>query len=220
MARRGDLNTELVIDAALARVDAHGIDSLSMRELATDLEVSPMALYRHVRNKDELLDLLADRVISRFMPTPGEGGWPEQAARICRRLRAELIAHPDLATRVLQRPVPSSAVGLRVNGTIVSMLVESGLPRAAVPKVYWVLSTYTMGSALFEIERNRAVGSRKRRDSAARRRNVAALVEALDVDVPDTDALATVLSVDFGDEQFEFGLNAVIRGLEASIKKR
>lgn len=220
MPRRGELSSELVIDAALARIDTHGIGSLSMRELAADLEVSPMALYRHVRNKHELIDLVADRVISRFAPTPADVPWPEQAARICRLLRAELIAHPDLAARVLSRPIPSSAVSLQVNGAIVSMLVGSGLPRADVPRVYWVLSTYTMGSVLFEIERRRALGTRKRRDTAARRRNLAALVEAFDVDVPDTDALASVLSVDFGDEQFEFGLDAVIRGLEAAIKKR
>jgi hypothetical protein len=121
---------------------------------------------------------------------------------------------------LLSRPVPSSATGLQVNGAIVSMLVDSGLPREAVPRVYWVLSTYTMGSALFEIERRRALGSRARRDTATRRRNLTALVEAFDVDVPDTDALASVLSVDFGDDQFEFGLDAVVRGLEASIKKR
>ena len=217
MARRGALSRDLVVDAALARLDEHGMDSLSMRELAGDLEVSPMALYRHVQNKDELLDLVADRVISRFVPEPADAPWPEQAARICRQMRAELLAHPAVAPRVWNRPIASSGTSLQVNGALVSMLVGSGLPREAVPSVYWMLATYTNGSVLFEIERRRARGPRARRHSAARRQSLAALVDAWEVEVEDTDALASVLAVDFGDEQFEFGLEAAISGLEAMV---
>lgn len=217
MARRGDLSVELVVEAAIARLDKHGLDSLSMRELASDLEVSAMALYRHVRNKDELLDLMADRVISRFVPEPADVSWPEQAARICRQLRAELIAHPGIVNRVVQRPIPSSGTSLEVNGAIVSMLVQSGLPRHAVPRAYWVLSTYTLGSVQLEIEHGRLRAGRAQQQGDARRQNLAAVVEALDVEIDDTDALAAVLSLRYDDEQFEFGLNAVITGLEATV---
>ena len=216
-AKRGSLSREMVITAALARVDRHGLDSLSMRELAHDLGVGAMSLYRHVHDKDELLELITDRVIDGFLPEPAEVPWPEQAARICRQVRAGLLAHPDLATHALRRPVNASATGLRVNGQMVAMLLGSGLPRDAAPNVYWVLSLYAMGFSQFEIERQRAVGGRPHHKSEERRRNLAALVAVFDVDVPDTDALAAVLSVDFGDEQFEFGLAAVILGLEASV---
>ena len=208
----------MVITAALARVDTHGLGSLSMRELAGDMGVGAMSLYRHVRDKDELLDLITDRVIDGFVPERSDGDWPEQAARICRRVRAGMLAHPELATLALRRPVPASATGLRVNGQMVAMLIDGGLPRKAVPSVYWVLSTYAMGFSLFEIERRRALGQRPRQGARERRRNLAALVLAFHVDVPETDALAAVLSVDFGDRQFEYGLAAVISGLQATMR--
>ena len=215
--KRGSLSREMVIDAALARVDRHGLESLSMRELAADLGVGAMSLYRHVRDKDDLLDLITDHVIEGFLPEPAAVAWPEQAARICRQVRKGLLAHPELATHALRRPVNASATGLRVNGQMVAMLLNSGLPRKAVPNVYWVLSVYAMGFSQFEIERRRAIRGRPRHRAEERRRNLAALVAVFEVDVPDTDALAAVLSVDFGDQQFEFGLAAVIRGLEASV---
>ena len=208
---------EMVIAAALARVDAHGLESLSMRELAGDMGVGAMSLYRHVRDKNELLDLITDRMIDGFVPEPSDGAWPDQAARICRQVRTGMLAHPELATLALRRPVLASATGLRVNGQMVAMLIDGGLPRKAVPNVYWVLSTYAMGFSLFEIERRRALGQRPRQGAQARRRNLATLVVAFHVDVPDTDALAAVLSVDFGDKQFEYGLAAVISGLQATI---
>ena len=216
-AKRGSLSREMVIAAALDRVDRHGLDSLSMRELAADLGVGAMSLYRHVHDKDELLDLITDHVIEGFLPEPADVAWPEQAARICRQVRAGLLAHPELATHALRRPVNASPTGLRVNGQMVAMLLGSGLPRRAIPNVYWVLSVYAMGFSQFEIERRRATRGRPRHRSEDRRRNLKALVAVFDVDVPDTDALAAVLSVDFSDQQFEFGLAAMIRGLEASV---
>ncbi len=208
----------MVITAALERVDAHGLDSLSMRELAADMGVGAMSLYRHVRDKDELLDLITDRVIDGFVPELVENvAWPEQAARICRQVRAGMLAHPELATLALRRPVLASETGLRVNGQMVAMLISGGLPRKAVPNVYWVLSTYAMGFSIFEIERRRLIGQRPHQGVRERRRNLAALVVAFNVNVPETDALAAVLSVDFGDKQFEYGLAAVISGLQATV---
>ena len=50
------LNKERILRAAMALADADGVDSLSMRKIAEELDVVPMALYRHVANKDEMLD--------------------------------------------------------------------------------------------------------------------------------------------------------------------
>ncbi|HUF83195.1 MAG TPA: TetR/AcrR family transcriptional regulator C-terminal domain-containing protein [Acidimicrobiia bacterium] len=213
------LTRESVLDAALERIDTNGLPSLSMRELAADLGVSAMSLYRHVRDKDELLDLVADRVIETFTPRRVKGPWTKQAVEMCRGIRAGVIAHPELANRVIGRPVTSSETGLRVNGAFVSLLLEAGVPRASVARVYWVLSTYTMGFALFEVERARAIGDRPRRSAAERRSSVEAMIQVLDADVADPGALAEVLSTDFDDEQFRTGLEAVVHGLDATISR-
>lgn len=211
---RANLSTTIIVDRAIARINAYGLDSLSMRELAADLEVTPMAIYRHVDNKAELLDLIADRVTSQLVPEPADLPWPEQAARICRHARSELIAHPELATLVLQRPVPSSAVALQATGAEVALLIDSGLPPRAIPLVYGVLSIYSMGAVLFEIERRQAFGNRKRRSMDDLPTRLGALVTAFDPDMPNVDEVVSVLSADFGDEQYEQGLRAVIEGLK------
>jgi AcrR family transcriptional regulator len=211
------LTRDAVLDAALARIDTNGLASLSMRELAADLGVSAMSLYRHVRDKDELLDLVADRVIETFTPRRVKGPWTKQAVEMCRGIRAGVIAHPELANRAISRPITSSASNLSVNGAFVSLLIDAGVPRASVARVYWVLSTYTMGFALFEVERARAIGDRPRRSAAERRSSVEAMIQVLDIDVADPGALADVLNTEFDDVQFQTGIEAVVRGLDATI---
>ncbi len=214
---RSPLTRQTIVDAALARVDAHGLESLSMRQLAADLGVGAMSPYRHVQDKEELLALVSDRVIEEFATEPSDDAWPEQVTRISRQVRAGLLAHPELATLVLQRPIQSSATGLRVNGEFASLLIDGGLQPELVGRVYWVMSTYVMGYTLFEIERHILTGRRPSADVESRRRRVVSLMSVLDVEIAEPEALANVLSVDSDDEQFEFGLRAMVLGLKASV---
>ena len=71
--RRVPLSRDRVLRAAVALADKAGIESLSMRKLAQELGVVPMALYKHVANKDELLDGMVDVVVGEIdppVPTP------------------------------------------------------------------------------------------------------------------------------------------------------
>ena len=60
---QGPLTTDRVVDAALRIADTDGIDRVSLRRIASTLGVTPMAIYRHVRDKGHLLDLMADRIL-------------------------------------------------------------------------------------------------------------------------------------------------------------
>ena len=73
--RRTPLSRERVLRAAVALADGAGIESLSMRNLANDLGVVPMALYKHVANKDELLDGMIDVVVGEIDPPVPDAGW-------------------------------------------------------------------------------------------------------------------------------------------------
>lgn len=92
--------------AALEIADTHGPDTLTMRRVATELGVDPMALYRHVRNKDALLDGVVERLWDE-VPTPPRrhGDWAEPLRAFAVGLRAVIDAHPRTATLLLTRPL-------------------------------------------------------------------------------------------------------------------
>ena len=107
---RSPLTRERVLSTAVALADQGGIESLSMRKLAQALDVVPMALYRHVANKDELLNALVDVVIEEIDP-PLEGAEWRKAlrARILSARRA-LLRHPWASRLMESRKTPTPIV--------------------------------------------------------------------------------------------------------------
>jgi AcrR family transcriptional regulator len=107
---RVPLTKERVLLTAVALADEGGIESLSMRRLAQTLDVVPMALYRHVSNKDEMLDGMVDVVVREIDPPLGGASWKTAIrARILSARRA-LLRHP-WASRVIEtRTTPTPAV--------------------------------------------------------------------------------------------------------------
>ena len=94
-AERTRLTRAVVVDRALQLADADGLDALTIRKLATDLGVTPMALYWHFRSKDELLEGLAERVWSEFdRRRDSAAPWPEQLRGLLESLLRVLRAHP------------------------------------------------------------------------------------------------------------------------------
>ena len=104
------LNKERILRAAVALADADGVDSLSMRKIAEELDVVPMALYRHVANKDEMLDGMVDLVVGEI--DPPETGLDWKTAMRCRILSARrmLLGHPWAASVIESRTDPTPAV--------------------------------------------------------------------------------------------------------------
>src|SRR5919206_4716295 len=93
--RGAGLSREKVLAAALAVADTEGLEAVSFRRLASDLGVTPMALYRYVDNKEALLDGIGDLVLSELeLPEPPTGGWRDQLRAAAWSFRAVLIAHP------------------------------------------------------------------------------------------------------------------------------
>ncbi|MEV7728668.1 TetR/AcrR family transcriptional regulator C-terminal domain-containing protein [Streptomyces sp. NPDC087917] len=108
--RRAPLNRERVLRAAIALADDSGIESLSMRGLAQELGVVPMALYKHVPNKEQLLDGMADTVVARIELPPGGCDWKELVREHVLSARRVLLRH-RWASRVIEsRTGPTPAV--------------------------------------------------------------------------------------------------------------
>ena len=107
---RVPLTRDRVLSTAVALADQEGIEALSMRKLAQALDVVPMALYRHVANKDELLDALVDVIIGEIDPPLEEADWKTALrARILSARRA-LLRHPWASRLMESRKTPTSVV--------------------------------------------------------------------------------------------------------------
>jgi TetR/AcrR family tetracycline transcriptional repressor len=103
---RARLSRETVVDGALALTDAEGLEGLTIRRLATHLGVTPMALYWHFKNKEELLDALADRLWSLIdTKVDQEGPWPVRLRTLMDSMIEVLRTHPP-ATSLLMTTQP------------------------------------------------------------------------------------------------------------------
>jgi AcrR family transcriptional regulator len=112
--------------------DAGGLDAVSLRNLASSFGVTPMALYRHVRDKDHLLDLMAGRLLDELdVGTETESTWQEELRRLGDSFLALVAAHPA-APFLLSRPFESPG-SRRISVALLAILDRAGFdPRESV----------------------------------------------------------------------------------------
>ena len=107
---RAPLSRERVLRAAVALADEGGADALSMRKIAQELGVVPMALYKHVSNKDELLDGMVDVVVGEIDPPPRGTDWKTAIRQRVLAARRALLGHPWASRVIESRTSPTPAV--------------------------------------------------------------------------------------------------------------
>ncbi len=146
---RAPLSRERVVAAALVLVDRDGLDGLSMRRLAGEVDVEAMSLYHHVRDKADVLDALVGAVLDQIeLPTSGDGR--ERALQICRELRRVVRAHPHVHTLVVERAFRSPSV-LAPAVCLLDALAECGLEEDERIAAFWTLLSYVSGSLSCEL---------------------------------------------------------------------
>ena len=91
---RSPLSRERILGAAVALADQEGVESLSMRRLAQELGVVPMALYKHVASKDEMLDGMVDVVVGEIDPPLADIDWKTAMRERILSARRALLRHP------------------------------------------------------------------------------------------------------------------------------
>src|SRR5580693_28666 len=96
--RPGGVTTDDVVAAAIDIADREGVDALTIRRVAEACGLSPMGLYRHVRDKDDLLDRIVDAVVGPdLQDLQASGSWDQQVADLFRYLRRLNLDHPGIA---------------------------------------------------------------------------------------------------------------------------
>ena len=110
-AERGRLTKQAVVQRALALADADGLDALTIRRLATELGVTPMALYWHFRNKEELLAGLADQVWGELdTDVDAAEPWHQQLRGLLESLLRVLRSHPCASQLILEGEKQSNSM--------------------------------------------------------------------------------------------------------------
>jgi AcrR family transcriptional regulator len=107
---RAPLSRERVLRTAIELADQSGIEALSMRKLAQALDVVPMALYRHVANKDELLNALIDVVVDEIDPPLDGADWKAALRARILSARHALLRHPWASRLMESRTTPTPVV--------------------------------------------------------------------------------------------------------------
>jgi TetR/AcrR family transcriptional regulator, tetracycline repressor protein len=137
---------------------------MTIRSLAAELDVSPMALYRHVEGKDDLLMEVVDRLFApRWQPRTSRANWRAWTAEAAERLRSFLIKEPAALYVYLQHPVVSPT-SLKRMDAMLEVLRSAGFDERASQRAYAAVHTYTLGFAALEASRARAAGSEEPTD--------------------------------------------------------
>lgn len=214
---RTPLSREAIVEAALRVLDREGLDGVSMRRVADELETSPGSLYWHVRNKHELLLLVLDRVAGEVeLPPADPERWQEQLKQLAREMRRVLTSHGDIA-RVTFGTIPVGPNMLRLVEWMHALLRGAGLPDRTVALVGDLFALY-VGAHAFEHGLGLASPTGEELPPeqiiAMLRDYWSSLPPAL---FPHTLALMDELFAGSPEERFEFGLDVLIRGLAAEL---
>jgi AcrR family transcriptional regulator len=144
---RRRLSRGRVVRAAIAHADAGGLEALTMRTLAETLEVAPMALYRHVADKEDLIDAMVDAVFAEIGVPSGSGDWRTAMRGRAIAVRDALSRHRWAIGLMESRRHPGPA-NLRHHDAVIGRLRASGFSIGMTAHAYSLLNSYTYGFSL------------------------------------------------------------------------
>ena len=208
--RRAPLTRERILEAGVALADRGGLDNLSMRKLGQELGVDAMAIYRHIKGKDDLLDGVAEVVIGEIERPPPGGDWIQDLRGIVMAARTVMLRHP-WAPRVLEERGTAGPQALAHIDTVLATLIAGGFTMETAHHALHVLS-----SRIFGFHQDLFDDSGRAPDPETQ----AMVVRSLSVSYPSLAELAAAASHDGGlgacddDEEFAFGLDLILGGLE------
>lgn len=206
---RGSLNRDRVLAAALNVADSEGLNELTIRKVAQRLDASPMAIYRHVADKQDMISGLMDVVIGEFIDL--DSG-PRELDRwlhyIFGQMRTALVAHPGVMP-LIGTAASSGPNSLLVVNEVIGRLLAAGIKPDRAAHAFYSLISFTIGIvaiecgsqaiALDQADRTEAETTRRRlstanRDTLPHITTTAEHLARFDVDHIFREGLATLIS--------------------------
>ena len=226
---RDTLTREQIVTTAIGLLDAEGLDGLNMRALGTRLESAATAVYWHVGSKANLIALAGDQVWGEVAlpdpdPDPAAAGWRAAACAMATSLHAMLTRHPWLVQAFGSYMVfgPGKA---RHDDHLLAIYEAAGFPGAQADQAASAVFTFVLGNALGpaaaasltrNLSRDGGHADALIRDTMTRARNIATQFPRLRARL-ETAAAGYAAAPE---HSFEFGLQAILDGLEAQLIAR
>jgi AcrR family transcriptional regulator len=209
MPRPAILSRARIAAAALTVIDRDGLDALSMRSLGRELGVAAMSLYRHVADRVALESLVAEAVMSGIDLTPGAvvPGSGAELRRLMCGLRAALNAHPAAIPLILTRPTSSEAALAPIEA-LLAALARAGFAGARLLCAYRTLFAFLVGFAQADLAGPVSAGRPAVLDQVA-----VGVLRLPEERFPLLRSCAVAAGASSSDAEFEYGLEAVLRGL-------
>lgn len=149
----GTISRGQVVDAATDMIRTVGYEEMTIRSLAARLGVGPMSLYRHVRDKDDLLDEVVDRLLEgTWRPRSSPKNWRSWVTEAAEKFRHFLVSEPAALHVYLAHPVVSPNALQRMSA-VMTVLREAGLDEPSAKRAYAAIHTYTLGFAALQSAR-------------------------------------------------------------------
>jgi TetR/AcrR family transcriptional regulator, tetracycline repressor protein len=202
------LSRERIVRTALAIVDHDGPKALSMRRLGSELGVDPMAVYYHVPNKEALLDAIVEAVMAEIDLTADDPAQPAEERILCaaRIYRDTMLAHANALPIVLSRG-PRTPVAMRPVELLLSILRDAGLPPGQAMAGMNAIAATVRGTTGMVSEGEDTPTPEQ--------------IEVLSQDFPADEfphlREAAMCAPGYLNEDFEFGIRALARGLLGSV---
>jgi AcrR family transcriptional regulator len=167
VSRRGGpirpaLSRTAIVEAALAVADRQGLDAVSMRRVADELETGASALYVYIQNRDDLLDAMFDHAMAAVAGADlPKGDWRERLTSLLLKSISTASGHGGLA-RVALTTVPSGPNAIAVTERVRALLAEGGLDEATIPAALDLLGLFVTGAALDRVPEANSEAHRRR----------------------------------------------------------
>lgn len=206
---KAPLSVEAVVEAGLRVLRAEGIEAVSMRRVAAELDTGPASLYVYVHNRQDLLNKMFDAVVGEvdIGDEPDPKRWREQLESVLTSAREAMDRHPGIA-RVPLANVPTGPNALRASEHMLSLLRAGGIDDRSAAWFIDVVSLY-LNAASFETSIYVREGSVE-----AAQAGIEETFSRLDPErYPTTVSMLPYLTAGDGDERFAFGLRLMINGL-------
>ena len=214
---REAVTQDRVADAALAVIDADGLEGLTVRRLAHELGLGTMTLYWYVRNKDEILDLVSDRLLAGLGFPPAGQDWRDSVRGGLHAVRAALLRHAR-AVPVLVGRGSFGPNGLQLIEGSIAVLRSAGFDPDDAADAYFTISNFVTGFCTFETSAPNSL-SQSGVDMKDYGQMLRQYIESLPLEgYPNLRVAAPRIFGASLDERFAFGVDCLVAGLEAKLQ--
>lgn len=210
------LTAEAIVEAAVRIGDQERIESLTVRRLASDLGVGTMTLYSYFRSKEEIIDGVADYILGRFVIPDVEGVGQDEAMRLIARALLDMMRlHPSVVYLLASRTTTSTMSMKAAMEDVIGCLRRAGFQDEEAVRIYALLMIYTLGFASYQMPRPWGLSGHDADELRRQRRHFYASLPSQEFPnlVEFNDAVTHMAS----DQQFEFGLTALIEGVRTML---